>query len=48
MVLRRRRAGFVGDPVAGRPNEEERLRMQELAHLDDQAALRDKPIDYFQ
>jgi len=48
MVLQRRRAGLVGDPVAGRLNEEERLRKQELAHLDDQAAQRDMPLDYFQ
>jgi len=46
MVLRRRRAGLIGDPVAGQPNEEERLYEQRLQHLDDAARLRDAPIDY--
>jgi hypothetical protein len=46
MVLSRRRAGLVGDPVAGRPNEEERLHEQAMQHLDDKARQRDLPIRY--
>ena len=46
LVLTRRRAGLVGDPVAGQPNEEERLYEQSMQHLDDAARQRDVPIDY--
>lgn len=41
MVLQRRRAGLPGDPIAGRPNEEEKLYEQYLTHLDDAARQRD-------
>jgi len=46
LVLTRRRAGLVGDPVAGRPNEEERLYEQRMQHLDDKARQRDVPEAY--
>ncbi len=46
LVLRRRRAGIVGDPIAGRPNEEERLYEQRMQHLDDKARQRDVPEAY--
>jgi len=46
MVLRRRRAGLAGDPVAGQPNEEERLEMQRIEHEEARARQRDLPIDY--
>jgi len=46
LVLRRRRAGLAGDPVAGQPNEEERLEMQRIEHEEARARQRDLPIDY--
>jgi hypothetical protein len=46
LVLTRRGRGLVGDPVTGRPNEEEKLYDQRLQHLDDRARQRDLPILY--
>ena len=45
-VLKRRARGLPGDPVTGRPNEEERLYEQRMQHLDDAARQRDLPIRY--
>lgn len=46
MVVRRRRAGLVGDPVAGKPNEEERLQQQAIEHLEAEIRYKTLPIKY--
>jgi len=43
LVLERRRRGLVGDPIAGRLDEQERLQRQEIAHLEEAAEHRDDP-----